>query len=116
MELETCPRRYYYYAHVFPVPDMTGGLEDARDRGSIVHTYVEGGMRGERPAATKRGEARGSGPRGTSGGGPSRRAATASELESTSCKKVRSRRRRVRREWWRSRGRLRSAVRRSGGA
>lgn len=48
MELETCPRRYYY-THVFSVPSVTGGLEAAQDYGSLVHAYVENGLRGKRP-------------------------------------------------------------------
>lgn len=55
MELETCPRRYYY-THVFSVPGVTGGLEAAQDFGSVIHAYVEGGLRGERPPLGKKGE------------------------------------------------------------
>lgn len=55
MELETCPRRYYY-THVFPMTTVTGGLEATQDFGSIIHAYVEGGLRGERPSVRTKGE------------------------------------------------------------
>jgi DNA helicase-2/ATP-dependent DNA helicase PcrA len=57
MELETCPRRYYY-THVFSVPSVTGGLEGAQDFGSLIHAYVENGLRGERPSVGTKGEGR----------------------------------------------------------
>ena len=55
MELETCPRRYYY-THVFSVPSVAGSLEAAQDFGSVLHAYVEDGLRGERPPAGTKGE------------------------------------------------------------
>ncbi len=48
MDLETCPRRYYH-KYIFPVPILEQGVEDAQDYGSVVHAYIEGGMRGEPP-------------------------------------------------------------------
>ncbi len=66
MELETCPRRYYY-THVFSVPSVTGGLEAAQDFGSVVHAYVEGGLRGERPPVGKKGEGEVRGKRNSAG-------------------------------------------------
>ncbi|MDP9479735.1 MAG: ATP-dependent helicase, partial [Actinomycetota bacterium] len=51
MDLETCPRRYYH-KYIFPVPILEQGVEDAQDYGSVVHAYIEGGMRGEPPKAS----------------------------------------------------------------
>ena len=48
MTFETCPRRWYY-EHIFTVPSVAGGLEDAQDYGSEMHAWIEGGMVGEPP-------------------------------------------------------------------
>ncbi len=48
MDQETCPRRYYY-RYIFPVPAVTGDLDDAQDYGSEVHAWIENGMQGDPP-------------------------------------------------------------------
>ncbi len=48
MAFEVCPRRYYY-EQMFPVPSVGGGLEDAREYGSEMHAWIEGGMKDAPP-------------------------------------------------------------------
>ncbi len=57
MTFETCPRRWYY-EHIFTVPSVAGGLEDAQDYGSEMHAWIEGGMVGEPPRPLEGGSLR----------------------------------------------------------
>ena len=52
MDLETCPRRYYH-TYIFPIPILERDVEQAQDYGSIVHAYIEGGLRGAPPKASR---------------------------------------------------------------
>lgn len=61
MTFETCPRRYYH-EHIFSVPSVVGDLEDARDYGSEMHAWIEGGMVGEPPKRQEGGEPSGGPP------------------------------------------------------
>ena len=54
MDLETCPRRYYH-TYIFPIPILEEDVEQAQDHGSIVHAYIEGGMRGVPPKVLRNG-------------------------------------------------------------
>lgn len=56
MDLETCPRRYYY-TYIFPVPILEERVEEAQDYGSVIHAYIEGGMRSEPPKVSRNGRA-----------------------------------------------------------